>query len=139
RGKGGRKRFHGLWGRPGSGGSRRAAFRWPAELLQHPAVLWLSIALALMVSAVILCLSRGGVAALVVGAAVGGAVWLSQSRRAARTGALLVGAALIIGLVLWLGLDRLEARWAPLWQTETSENRLALWARSLPLVKTFPL
>jgi hypothetical protein len=112
----------------------------PLSLLNHPQALWISVALALMLSAVVFSLSRGGLLALLGGGLVCLLINLSCSPRFLRAGTALLIVAMALGLVTWFGFDRVEARLATLWQGEAlQEDRIAVWSYTLPLVKDFPL
>jgi O-antigen ligase len=106
-------------------------------LLQDSPALWISVALALMLSSVAVCLSRGGILALVGASAVCLAAWLAMSRQFLRLGAVVLVGALATFLVAWVGLARIESRWATVWEGEALDNRLPVWSRSLPLARDF--
>lgn len=111
-----------------------------ARLLNDPASLWIALALALMVTAVALSLSRGGFLALVLAGLVLAIVQrLSSPAKPMRAGALVTGF-LILGLVGWLGLGALQARMKTLVTgTALEEGRLTTWRNTLPLAGDFPL
>src|SRR5262249_15548648 len=110
------------------------------QTLLRPQVLSTGLALALMVAAVAVCLSRGGLLAL----AAGGVVWRVfacwRARRPARVwGAILVGAG-AAALVAWLAFPAVAARVGTLWRGAALEDgRLMLWTRVLPLWRDFPV
>jgi O-antigen ligase/tetratricopeptide (TPR) repeat protein len=109
-------------------------------LLEDPARLWLCCALAMMVGAVLLSLARGGIIALLAASVL--TVVLCRRKRSFRSswvGPTLVGAASVLALVAWLGLDRVESRLSTIWKGEAIESRLPLWTDSWPLVGDFPL
>jgi O-antigen ligase len=123
--------------------SRRVERSRPLALLSQPAVLWTGAALALMMGALALSLSRGGILSFLTASGLCAALMLVPSARR-RTGAVLPVALLVIaaglGLVLWLGYDRVEARLRTLTTKETyEEGRTAVWRRTLPWAKDFPI
>ena len=110
--------------------------RWSSDLLRNPGALWIGAALALVLSGVAMCLSRGGYLALVAGLAV----WLlargrSSPRSFRLTTALLVGVA-AAGLIGWFGFARVEAHLATL--EGGLEERLPTWLRACPRRRNFP-
>src|SRR5207249_1679436 len=110
----------------------------PGRLLD-PDALGLSFALALMVSSMIVCLSRGGFLALLGGSTLGLVIWLPRSRFRWSTqgGAVLLTLAIALALISWLGYDRVAARLTTF--HEGRVQRLSIWSRALPVVKDFPL
>jgi O-antigen ligase len=112
----------------------------PLELLNDPAALWISAALALMLAAVALSLSRGGLVALACGCAVCLLLRAARSSRPGRWGGVLLTAVLCLGLLAWLGTGPLRARLSTLWQGDALEDqRGEVWADVLPAAKDFPL
>lgn len=110
------------------------------NLLDNPRQLWLSGALALMIAAVALSLSRGGFLALLGGAAVVLMLRPVRMPRFQRSGPALVGVVLALGLVIWLGFERVENRLSTIGTGQAlQESRLPLWADAWPLVSEFPL
>lgn len=108
------------------------------DLLGHSQRLWLGCALALMTAAVALSLARGGVLSLVGGAIVfillghQGSVrhWFKP---------VLLGAALALGLVCWLGFARVENRLGTIYTGEAlRQSRLPLWRDAWPLALESP-
>lgn len=126
-------------GKSGFGRNRSGAATTPG-LLHDPQALWIILALALMVTGVVFCLSRGGFLALLGGAVVCLTIKFSRSRRFLRLEAALLTLALVLTLLAWFGLERVEARLATLWGGEgLKDDRVSLLLRSPPLVKDFPL
>ena len=125
---------------PPLGWAGRANLGGLSRLLNRPDIIWLSVMLAIMVSAVALSLSRGGVLAL-----VGATLCCFALRLAASPHRLRLGGALLVGggalaLVLWLGLDRVEQRLATLWQGDVlREDRWTLFSNAIPLVREYPI
>jgi O-antigen ligase len=108
-------------------------------ILQNPAALWISAALALMISSVLVCQSRGGILALLGGAAVCLGLGLAGPGRG-RSSGLVLAAAAALALVGWFGAEQVEARLETVWMGDAwRESRIPLWSHSLPLVKDFPL
>src|SRR5262249_15370202 len=118
------------------------------SLILDPQVLGISFALAMMLSSVIFCLSRGGILALCGGSIVCVMLLLWRSDRSERRWATLLPlgmamltlAVMALALVTWFGIAPVAARLATLWdRQDVPGDRLALWARTLPLVRDFPL
>jgi tetratricopeptide (TPR) repeat protein len=120
---------------------RRDEARWSAPgLLQDPLTLWLSAALALMLGAVLFSLSRGGLLALVAAGLVAVLARPARSPGSSWLRAVGLAVALGLGLVVWFGVERVEARVSTLWHGDALyEARLPLWARTLPLAERFPV
>jgi tetratricopeptide (TPR) repeat protein len=116
---------------------------WPDEpwhLLHHPPTLWITVALALMISSVVICASRGGIVALVGGWVLCLGISLPAFLRFRQLGAVLMTLAIVLGLVSWFGFARVEARLATLVGKEAyKEGRLSIWTRVLSLAKGYPL
>jgi tetratricopeptide (TPR) repeat protein/O-antigen ligase len=128
-----------LLGRSGAGGSRRGP-RGLLATLQDPQALWIGLALALMITSVIFCLSRGGFLALIAGAAVVLLLRPGHSSRYFNRGAVLLPAAVALGLLAWFGLERVQARLGTLWGDEAfRDDRVLLLPRCLPVARAFPL
>jgi O-antigen ligase/tetratricopeptide (TPR) repeat protein len=111
----------------------------PLRLLDDPAALWICAALALMVAAVMVSLSRGGFLALGGAALVCLLLKRSGSTRSTLAMSFLVIAALAVLLTSWLGFGLVQERVATLWKGKAQESRLPLWTRMAPLAKDFPL
>jgi O-antigen ligase/tetratricopeptide (TPR) repeat protein len=124
-------------------GQRRRSIAWwrsARRLLREPRNLWIGSALALMLTATAVSLSRGGLLALAGGAAVCVLLKLAQPGRSLRLGSLLVILAGAVGMALWFGTDAIETRLATLTEGKAfQESRLPLWSRVLPAVEAFPL
>ncbi len=118
----------------GSGGPGELA------LLLRPRVLCAGLALVLMLAAVAICLSRGGLVALLAGGGVCLGLSLTRRRRPPQVwGGLLVAAA-AVGLVAWLSFQAVQARLGTLWRGDALEEiRPRLWARVLTLWWDFPV
>lgn len=112
----------------------------PWSILQEPRSLAICLALALMITSVAFSLSRGGFLALLGGFFVCLLLKLSSSAPSLRLGAGLVCLMAAVGLAGWLGMDKVQARLATLWQGNPwQEERLPLWANSLAVARDFPL
>lgn len=108
--------------------------------LVRPETLWLSFGLALMVSAVVLSLSRGGVVVLFATGLLGLVVWgrtlLNLSRSAS---GILIAAGGAFALLSWFGFNIFKERLETLWKTGGLEARMPLWSSCWPLMGQFPL
>jgi O-antigen ligase/tetratricopeptide (TPR) repeat protein len=109
-------------------------------VLLRPQVLAVSLALALMLASVAICLSRGAFLALLAA----GLLCLMLSYRRSRQSPRVWGTALVcaaaVGLVCWLALQAVQARLATLWRGDALvDSRLDLWTRLLSLWHDFPL
>jgi O-antigen ligase/tetratricopeptide (TPR) repeat protein len=110
------------------------------SLLQDPAALWISLALALMVSSVALSLSRGGFLALIGGFGSCFFIRFLRSPHSLRLGVGVFIGGLALALIGWFGVGAIQARWGALWKGQSlEESRLAVWARVLPLAGDFPI
>ena len=111
-----------------------------AAVLHDSRRLWVGLALVLMLAAVALSLSRGGLVALAGGAALFLALRLARSPRLARlTGVVLVAGG-VIALVAWFGADRVKARLATVIDGRAArEDRIPLWSRVMPLAAEYPI
>jgi O-antigen ligase/tetratricopeptide (TPR) repeat protein len=119
---------------------RDAAGAGVAQLLHDPAALWISLSLAVMVTAVVFCLSRGGFLAIVAGGAVCLLLGPARSSRPLSRGAVLVPVAVTLALLAWFGLERVQNRLGSLWGEQAfRDDRVFLLPRCLPLVESFPL
>jgi tetratricopeptide (TPR) repeat protein/O-antigen ligase len=100
---------------------------------------WLAL-FAVVAAALLLTLSRGGIAAFVVGGAV--FLWLEQrgrslvGRSAAPVVAAAVGGALAVGA--YLGLEPILAEVRTV-ADAGSDNRFVIWAQALPMLARFPI
>jgi O-antigen ligase/tetratricopeptide (TPR) repeat protein len=112
-----------------------------------PTVLGIIFALGLMISSVLLSLSRGGFMALLGGLVIGVMLRLRQhSGLQQARGVLLARMAAVtmvcwpLALICWLGYDQVLGRIATLQGVEAlQESRLSMWSRAFPLVRDFPL
>jgi O-antigen ligase/tetratricopeptide (TPR) repeat protein len=109
-------------------------------LLHEPRLLWVGAAVVLMLAAVALSLSRGGLLALVGAAVVCLLLHAAHTRRLSQLGAAALVGALALGLLTWFGLDRVKARLATVWEgAALKDDRVPLWTRLLPTAADFPL
>ena len=103
-------------------------------------MVWVGFALAVMLTAVALSLSRGGILALLGGALVCLGLRFSMSVPVTRLAAVLVIPGLSLALLGWFGFNALERRLATIWKGEVlQDGRAALWATCWPLVREFPV
>lgn len=110
------------------------------ELLHQPALLWLTVALALMLSSLLVCLCRGGVLAFLGAVAVILLLRMRRSVRSAPLGGLVLLAALALGLVTWLGWEPIETRMSTLLHEDLrAQDRIPRWGDFLQLVREFPV
>ncbi len=110
------------------------------QLLQNPRTLWIVLALVLMLATDVMCLSRGGVLALIAGSAV--CVLLSRIRKGqhSRADVIVLVVALMLGLLTWFGFDLAQSRYATLWSGQIpDEGRWRVWNYMLSAVRDFPL
>jgi O-antigen ligase len=116
---------------------------WLAEWRRYgwrsPATVGVFFILGLMLSAVVLSQSRGGVLALIVSLILASLLAVSQVSYRRTLG---VGVILLIGAsaawLLWLGNEAVLSRLATLWQAE-ADNRTPLWQNAWRLILLFPL
>jgi O-antigen ligase/Flp pilus assembly protein TadD len=97
-------------------------------------------ALALMVSSVLVCQSRGGFAALVGGSILGLALWFGRTQRSTQGWVLLVVPAVVLALVAWLGFDPVAERLGTFKSGEAvKDERLTFWSSALRQARDYPL
>jgi O-antigen ligase/tetratricopeptide (TPR) repeat protein len=108
-------------------------------LLRDPITLWICVALALMVSAVAVSLSRGGFVALLGAVAVCLFFLRARSTLFQRGGTALIIAALAVLLASWLGFGQIKERLETLGKEDAVLNRLTLWRHTAALVKDVPV
>ncbi len=95
---------------------------------------------ALMVTALILTQSRGGLVALVGAAALCLIVSRVQARRWHGVEAVVLIAGLALGLTSWMGMSWAKSHYASLTTEQGREDgRLVTWSNAWPLVLKFPL
>jgi O-antigen ligase/tetratricopeptide (TPR) repeat protein len=109
-----------------------------AELLHDPAGLWLTFALAVMVTGVLFSYSRGGMMALAA-ASLCGMLLMRSSRFGAAFGIFALVGALAVGMASWFGADAIEQRLGSLVESAPDAGRSGVWLRTLPLIGRFPL
>jgi O-antigen ligase len=125
---------------PGAGRPRRGVAQGPLSILQDPAALWISLALGVILAAVVFCLSRGGFVALGAGAVVCGVFWWTRTGRSRRAGAIVLTMAVAVGLLGWFGYERIAARLGTLWTGEAfQDDRMALLVRGWSVVRDYPV
>lgn len=112
----------------------------PFSVLHSPAQLWLLVALSIVLAGILCTLSRGGVAALVLGFVGAFALRLTWPPRFGRLEYMILPIVLVVGLLAWLGIKPLETRLADLWKGEVLVDvRWQLWVNMLALVPSFPV
>lgn len=110
------------------------------EWLQDPAALWISVGLALMLTSVLLSLSRGGMLSLLGAGVLCLAIQVGRSRRRAPVESGLLILVLVAAVTAWFGFDAIESRLDTVLQGEAlKESRGPLWQRLLPVVKAYPI
>jgi O-antigen ligase len=120
------------------GGADGSWLDGPLELLRNPKALWVCGALALMLSSVVFCLSRGGVLALLGGCAACLVLRILQAQRPARLETVGLILVLTAGLLAWFGVDAVAARLETIWSGEAlQESRAPVWSQLRPLVRDF--
>jgi O-antigen ligase/tetratricopeptide (TPR) repeat protein len=108
--------------------------------LHDPRRLWVGIALVLMLVAVALSLSRGGLVALACGAVLFMTLRLRSSPRFSRLAAPVLLGGAVLALLAWFGADRVEARLATVLDGQAAhEDRVPLWSRLVPTAAEFPI
>lgn len=110
------------------------------DLLHDPGALWIGGGLALMLSSVVFCLSRGGFLALIGAGTLCAMLIMMQGRGNWRICATLLSVGTAIALLIWFGLERIEARWATFWTGQAVEDgRVFLLTHAWLLIKQFPV
>ncbi len=116
--------------------ARKSSWSW----LEQSSVLWVSFSLTLMIGAVALSLSRGGLLSLAATSLLCLLIHWTRSTRmlVLQAGVVMLGTSM--ALVNWLGSERVERRMETVYSGEAFlEGRLPLWTRSVLLVRDFPL
>ncbi len=113
---------------------------WRRQGLRSAAAVGASLGCGLMLAALVLCQSRGGLIAALLGLLT---VMVATARSASLRLAVACGVPLLLlltaaGLILWLGQETTYTRLASLWEG-TADNRTPVWRRAWPLVGQFPL
>lgn len=117
-----------------------AWYQRAAQLLQNPRTLWIVLALVLMLATVVMCLSRGGVLALIAGSAVCFLVTRTRTGHHARSDVIVLVVALALALLTWFGFDLAQSRYATLWSGQIpDEGRWQVWNYMFPAVRDFPV
>ena len=107
--------------------------------LPEAETLGIAFALALMMSSVVVSLSRGGLLALAGGLLLGLLIWTLQSGWSAQGKIFLLTPAVVLALVQWFGFEQIATRLETLRGGEVlNEGRLTFWSQALPLVRDFP-
>ncbi len=102
--------------------------------------LWIGVGMALMISGVLLSLSRGGVVVLFVAALVSFIAWgRSLLRLSHSVSGIVIGAAGAFALLSWFGFNLVKDRLETLLQGGGLEAPAPLWSSCLPLLGQFPL
>jgi O-antigen ligase len=111
-----------------------------AAPLHQPAVLWISVALALCIAGVGMSLSRGGIAALLGAGAIATLFAMSRAGIGRRLAISLLVVLGVLAAGTWFGLEELRARLADSWKADPlEEGRLAKWRSLTPLLADFPI
>jgi O-antigen ligase len=112
----------------------------PRRLAHDPASLWIGGALVLMLTALALCLSRGGVLSLLGAVAIVAALTRGGRTWSAQVGVVVVLLCLALGLAAWFGLDETHGRMARLWKNDgPGDGRWQLWLQTAPYARDFPV
>ena len=116
------------------GGGRRLAL---ARVVGDSAALWLSGSAALMLAALLISLSRSGVAGLVAGAIVGGALAVPRLRASERRWLWLLPVGAVVVAMFYASPGALLDRFARA-RTVGAGGRVEIWRQTLPIVHDFP-
>jgi O-antigen ligase/tetratricopeptide (TPR) repeat protein len=111
----------------------------PLSLLENGPLLWIGIALALMISSLVFCLSRGGFLAFLGAGAACLAIRLRGSSQHVRWGMPLVILSAVLALVSWFGLQRVERRMTSATSDGAFDTRLAVWSAGLQFFRQAPI
>ena len=110
------------------------------EMLLSPAALWLGCGIGLMLTSAVFCLSRGGVLAMLSGAAICSVMISWIGARNLRLATVLLSVSIAFGLLMWFGFEAIESRIGTLWSGEAlKDGRVYVMSRSWPLVSQFPI
>jgi O-antigen ligase/tetratricopeptide (TPR) repeat protein len=110
------------------------------NMLQDPRLMWIGSALVVMAAGLCCSLSRGGLAAFGVGAAVCLGLHWRHAGRFAHWSSGVVFVVLGLAVTAWLGAGAVGRRVATIWETNVlvEEGRNAVWSRVLGLFPDFP-
>jgi O-antigen ligase/tetratricopeptide (TPR) repeat protein len=115
----------------------RAGSKSVAQPWANPVLLWIGSGVVLMLTAVVLCQSRGGAFALLGSVAVVMMIARSASGNW-RFGVVVLLLGLALGLAAWFGLDGVRGRMADAWKDAPNDERWSMWVRTTPFVPSFP-
>lgn len=105
------------------------------DLLQQPRLLWLVLAMTAILAGVVFSLSRGGMLSGLVALGCCGAIGL---RRGGSFGPILWVLPLAVGLVVWLGVSPVDARFASVTTPSLrNESRLRIWEQAMNLIPAY--
>jgi O-antigen ligase/tetratricopeptide (TPR) repeat protein len=126
--------------RAGRFGTRLIPGKVAGMVLIDAGTIGIVFALALMVSSVLVCQSRGGFLALIGGSILGVALRIGRDRRSTRGWVILLVPAAVLALVTWLGVDPVAERLGTLKTGEAvQDQRLTFWSGALRQARDFPL
>jgi O-antigen ligase len=129
-----------LWRRSVRKSRDRSAGSSSLGLLQKPAAMWVLAGLAVILSAMLFSLSRGGFLALFLGSLLGLVVLWRNATRGSTVAIWLATGLLAFGLLSAFGLRPVEQRLTKsFWGPETKEGRWQIWTNCLPLLARFPV
>jgi O-antigen ligase/tetratricopeptide (TPR) repeat protein len=112
------------------------------DVLRDPRVLWLVCGMAIMLAGLTATLSRGGVVGFLAASIVCLALFFLRMGRGTPVVGFVLVAGMALLLVVWQGSDRVVERFmgSPNGsQGSRLDDRTAIWKRSLPLIRQFPL
>jgi tetratricopeptide (TPR) repeat protein/O-antigen ligase len=120
--------------------SPRGHNRGPRRFGDDPTTLWIAAALVLMLTALALCLSRGGVFSLLGAVAIVAVLGGAGRAGSVRFGVVGVLLCLALGLAAWFGLGEMQGRMAQLWTNDgPGHGRWQMWLQTAPYVRAFPV
>ena len=121
---------------------RREKFglRW-FDFVQDAVSLWCMVAIAVIGSSILLCVSRGGVLSLVVAICVAVGVRLQRGRTAITVIGFLGMVASVAAILVWIGFDLMESRLSQLLEADRyrTDGRWYLWNIATQVIQEFPM
>ncbi len=119
----------------------RSKREWLTVLTQDSPVLWLLAGMVFIMASVVVCLSRGGVVAMVFALAICAIAHLRPGQNARTLFAVLASVSGLAILLTWIGFDLFASRLSTIAETDQlrDDGRWHLWSAAVATIAQFPL